>query len=157
MITLFCFLTCFVLTGCADKLEPALETGGSQAPTVAAKTIEALPDTGRSIDYEILAAPAVDEPLEIRLLLSGITSAGLIALQPGDGVEIGQAQAQELPIAEGVSQIVVTIVPKAIGRSYLNVILSVDDGAATQTTSLAVPVQVGPVAPRVSSKASAEG
>lgn len=135
-----------VLAACTDTIELDSDVSSAIAPDRAVAPVGATV-SDLSVSYELLSEPAVDQPLEILLKFEGVESPASLRLQPGDGVEIGNAQAVNLEIATGESDVRVTIVPNAAGRSYLGIILTRDSDVARMITSVSIPIQVGPVAP----------
>jgi hypothetical protein len=145
---IFTFSTLFLLAGCgSDDTPPSLEDLKSGAPV----TYTAKPQGPVTIEYRIIGAPIVGQPLaidiEVRSLLGPQAISLTYRINDSTAMEFTEAQPAQLSIAptndNAPSLQQVRLVPLREGRVFLNVSASVDDDGNTLSTAIAIPIQVG--------------
>lgn len=140
--------TLFLLAGCGtEDAAPSPEDLKSGAPV----TYTAKPQGPVTIDYRIIGAPIVGQPLaidiEVRSLLGPQAISLTYRINDSTAMELTDAQPAQLSIAptndDAPSLQQVRLVPLREGRVFLNVSASVDDDGNTLSTAIAIPIQVG--------------
>ncbi len=140
---------------CACGGEPPTTT--TEAPAVAKVTAKPLhgdspgkPSAPVSLTYEFLQAPAVGQPLTVRLSVTGGTDVQPLDLGLGTrgALELSKNTPTAMPLKAGstttgamTQDIVVT--PSDLGRSYLNVQINGTWEGQPFTKAMSIPVQVG--------------
>lgn len=136
------------LAACADDIRPVDSNADNQAPEpVATPASDELVSGSVAFGYEILGQPQVDQPTEIKLAILGNDVAANLRLTPGDGVQLGEAQAPNIAISAGQETVTVTVIVEMEGRSYLNVLLERAEEGGAKMVAQRIPIQVGTVAP----------
>lgn len=147
-------LLAIVLSACGG--EPPATT--SEAPPVAEVTSKPLPgdSPGKptvpvSLAYEFLQAPAVGQPLTVRLEVTGGTD--VVAMDLGVGTRGALALSKNTPVSAplkvastgvpGAMTQDIVVTPSDEGRSYLNVQVSGTWEGQPFTKAMSIPVQVG--------------
>ena len=139
-----------LLAGCGadDAAAPAANPKASAGtPT----SVTAKPQGPVSIDYRIIGAPIVGQPLAIDIELTSLLGPQAITLSyrinDSTALEFSEAQPAQVSIAPSSSETPslqqVRLVPLREGRLFLNVSASVDVDGETYSTAMAIPVQVG--------------
>jgi hypothetical protein len=142
------------LAGCGAEEDAAPVTGLKDRSDVAA-SITAKPQGPVTIDYRIIGAPIVGQPLaidiEVKSLLGPQTITVSYRINDSTAMELMESQPAQLSIAptndEAPSLQQVQLVPLREGRLFLNVAASVDVDGSAMSTAIAIPIQVG-AAPR---------
>jgi hypothetical protein len=142
--------TLMLLAGCGsdDTVAPVV---GVDAKPDAQMTMTAKPQGPVTIDYRIIGAPIVGQPLaidiEIKSLLGPQQITVTYRINDSTAMEFVESQPAQLSIApmndEAPSLQQVRLVPLREGRQFLNVAASVDVDGNTLSTAIAIPIQVG--------------
>ena len=141
----------FAACGDAPSNDAPQATAASPAPMESA----AKPQNPVAIDYRIIGAPIVGQPLAIDIEVRSLLGPRQISLRyrinDSTAMELAEAQPAELAIAPvaGDAPTVqqVRLVPLREGRQFLNVSASIDVEGGQVSSAIAIPVQVG-AAPR---------
>ena len=150
--TFYLIATILVLAGCgSENPAPTLVDSKSDSPS----SYTHKPQGPVAIEYRIIGAPIVGQPLAIDIEVRSLMGAQEITLSyrinDSTALEFTEAQPEQLTLAPSndpapvVQQ--VRLVPLREGRVFLNVSASVDADGSTLSTAIAIPVQVG-AAPR---------
>ncbi|MDJ0813826.1 MAG: hypothetical protein QNJ23_08855 [Woeseiaceae bacterium] len=141
------------MAACGDAaVEDAPATTGSDTGAQSAST---KPQSPVAIDYRIIGAPIVGQPLAIDIEVRSLIGPQPIRLQyrinDSTAMELAEAQPSQVsiaPMADNAPTVQqVSLVPLREGRLFLNVAASVDVDDGMISTAIAIPVQVG-AAPR---------
>lgn len=108
------------------------------------------------ISYRIIGTPVVGQPIAIDLRFASAigTQAFAVSYRVNDAtaMRLPESQAQTISISptsgdeESAQQ--VTVVPMREGRLYLNVAATIETDTGSMSSVTAIPIQVGPAAPR---------
>ncbi len=150
--TLTIIATLLLVAGCgSDNAAPTLADAKSDVPS----SYTHKPQGPVAIEYRIIGAPIVGQPLAIDIEVRSLMGAQEIELNyrinDSTALEFTEAQPAQLTLAPSndpapvVQQ--VRLVPLREGRVFLNVSASVDADGSTLSTAVAIPIQVG-AAPR---------
>jgi hypothetical protein len=150
--TLSIFPILLLLAGCgSDEATPALADIKEGSPS----SYTHKPQGPVAIEYRIIGAPIVGQPLAIDIEVRSLLGAQEITLNyrinDATAMEFTEAQPAQLTLAPSndpapvVQQ--VRLVPLREGRVFLNVSASVDADGSRLSTAIAIPIQVG-AAPR---------
>jgi hypothetical protein len=150
----FVFTTLILLAGCGAE-DAATANSDAKASAVEAASMTAKPQGPVIIDYRIIGAPIVGQPLgidiEVRSLLGPQQITLSYRINDSTAMEFSEAQPAQVTIApsnaETPSLQQVRLVPLREGRLFLNVAASVEIDGSTMSTAMAIPIQVG-AAPR---------
>jgi len=145
--TIFTILALLAGCGSDDAAAPATEKrAGSDAPAA----MTAKPQGPVTIDYRIIGAPIVGQPLAIDVEVTSLLGPQAISLSyrinDSTAMEFSEAQPAQVTIAPSSSTPSlqqVRLVPLREGRLFLNVSASVEIDGETYSTAMAIPVQVG--------------
>ncbi len=149
MTRLLLIATCtLLLTGCSS--DDAVSPAGDSKPA-AAESFTHKPQGPVTIDYRIIGAPIVGQPLAVNVEVQSLLGPQQIVLSyrinDSTALEFAASQPAQLSIAPSnddrpsVQQ--VSLVPLREGRVFLNVAASVDVDGRTLSTAIAIPIQVG--------------
>jgi hypothetical protein len=141
------------LVACGDAAtsDAPPATATSQAPTEPATK----PQNPVAIDYRIIGAPIVGQPLavdiEVRSLLGPQQIELRYRINDSTAMQLAEAQPAEMaiaPVADDAPTVQqVRLVPLREGRLFLNVSASIEVEGGQVSSAIAIPVQVG-AAPR---------
>jgi hypothetical protein len=126
-----------------------------QGPVADADVSAGKPTAPIAIDYTVIGAPIVGQPVSINLEVSSMLPGRAVTLnyRINDPRNLSFPQAQAQRVALGVlgdsdrAAQQVTVVPQREGRLYLNVSAEVETEEGVLLKSIAIPIQVG-AAPR---------
>jgi hypothetical protein len=154
-----------LISGCGNDSvdEPATETTTSvTAPEVSFKPgstdrITTGPRSPVSVSYRVIGTPIVGQPVSLDLQFE--SSFGnqpfKVSYRVNDptAMQLPESQSKTVSISpsdnEGRSAQQVTVIPLREGRLYLNVAAVFETESGSMSTVTAIPIQVGPAAPRV--------
>ncbi|MEN7342795.1 MAG: hypothetical protein AAAFM81_07600 [Pseudomonadota bacterium] len=141
-----------LLSGCSESLPPAPEQSLAEAKIAARTVSEASigkPTVPVVVDYAFLNTPTVDQPLQIRMSVSGRDVSNLtMAMSTRGELALSKNTPASMPLkmgaTTGAAEAVDTYVtPSAEGRSYVNVQISGLYENQPFTKAISIPVQVG--------------
>ncbi len=154
---LFSMATLVLLSACSS--DESVET--SQAAAPAAKDDATVMRTSElqspvQISYRVIGTPIVGSPvaLDMQFISAMGTAPYTVTFRVNDPTAMQMPEAQSASISispssrnESVAR-QVTVVPLREGRLYLNVVAVVETESGSMQSVIAVPIQVGPAAPR---------
>ena len=154
-----------LMSGCGNDSvdEPATETTTSvTAPEVSSKPgstdrITTGPRSPVSVSYRVIGTPIVGQPVSLDLQFE--SSFGnqpfKVSYRVNDptAMQLPESQSSTVSISpsgsDGHSAQQVTVIPLREGRLYLNVAAVFETKSGSMSSVTAIPIQVGPAAPRV--------
>jgi hypothetical protein len=144
------------LAGCGTE-DAATGNSDAKASAVEAASMTAKPQGPVIIDYRIIGAPIVGQPLgidiEVRSLLGPQQITLSYRINDSTAMEFSAAQPAQVTIAPSSAATPslqqVRLVPLREGRLFLNVVASVEVDGSTMSTAMAIPIQVGAAARQI--------
>ncbi len=144
-----------LLTACGGETGPVdAQTSTAKADLSVARTSEV--QSPVQITYRVIGTPIVGSPVALDLQFKSAlgTSPYKVSFRVNDPTALQMPEAQSTTVTispssknESVAR-QVTVVPLREGRLYLNVAAVIETGSGSMQTVTAVPIQVGPAAPR---------
>jgi hypothetical protein len=129
--------------------EPA--TDSKTAPNPAYDGTVSKPGAPFSMSYRIIGTPVVGSPLTIELQIESLRAPREIAvdyrINDASSMMLHEAQPARVLLEPAANESVavqrITIVPQREGRMYLNVSASIDSEDGSESSIMAIPIQVG--------------
>jgi hypothetical protein len=148
--------TLVLLVGCGTE-DAASGNGDAKSSAIEAAAMTAKPQGPVIIDYRIIGAPIVGQPLgidvEVRSLLGPQQITLSYRINDATAMEFSASQPAQVTIAPSTSDTPslqqVRLVPLREGRLFLNVVASVVVDGSTMSTAIAIPIQVGAAARQI--------
>lgn len=142
-----------VTTACSNSAPP--EAGAKEKPEASLERTSKV-QSPVDIQYRIIGTPIVGQAVALDLQLTSKLGAQpyVINYRVNDetALQLPQAQSQSVTISPQAgnepSALQVTVVPLREGRLYLNVAAVIETETGSMQTVTAIPIQVGPAAPR---------
>ncbi len=164
LATLPVFAAVLLISGCGNGAvdEPKAEaTASVTAPEVTFKPgpserIATGPRSPVSVSYRIIGTPIVGQPVSLDLQFESSFGSQpfRVSYRVNDptAMQLPESQSSTVSISpsgsEGRSAQQVTVIPLREGRLYLNVAAVFETETGSMSTVTAIPIQVGPAAPR---------
>lgn len=148
-----------ILSACATLLLASAPAGYANAAADVADTTPARTSKVQSpvqIDYQVIGTPIVGQPVSVNLQLRSTLGAEpyRVSYRVNDptAMQLPESQLASVSVSpaagEERSMQQVTVIPLREGRLYLNVAAEVETDSGSMQTVIAIPIQVGAVAPR---------
>ncbi len=148
--------TLLFVNGCSNGIEPEVSAAPADVKTDAAMQRTSKVQSPVQIDYRIIGTPIVGQAVAVELQLRSTLGAQPYKLS----FRVNDPTAMQMPESQSATVSVspsadderssqqVTVIPLREGRLYLNVAAVVETESGSMQTVTAVPIQVGPAAPR---------
>jgi len=148
--------TLLFVNGCSNGIEPEVSAAPADVKTDAAMQRTSKVQSPVQIDYRVIGTPIVGQAVAVELQLRSTLGAQpyRLSFRVNDPTAMQMPESQSATVSvspsadDARSSQQVTVIPLREGRLYLNVAAVVETESGSMQTVTAVPIQVGPAAPR---------